>query len=232
MEARGAVRFGREGTGAFAPVTVSQSAHSRTQQDTSQASPPLVLLLQPVCESPSAPPEQLVLKLKVNPLTLSSAGKTSHSVAFLSLSLNSITSPPSLRRQPAVSGLAWAFRRLLLMYSPRLDHCGSVHTFGHEFQDTSHHISELSAFMTLRSTRGSPLTLTFTAICGWSVPSRLHAFISVLCIYVECCGRGHLASLTAGRCFSTHRGVYGKSPCCFVFCSTPHCCSELNLKSG
>lgn len=59
--------------------------------------------------------------------------------------------------------------------------------------------------------------VSFTDIFGWFVLSRVHAFISVMCISVECCGRGHLASLTAGSYFSICRGIYGKSPHCFVF---------------
>lgn len=50
--------------GACVPVIVSQSAYSRTQHDTSDTSPPLFLLLQPVSKSLSAPPEQLMLSSK------------------------------------------------------------------------------------------------------------------------------------------------------------------------
>ena len=64
MEERRAVWLRREGMGAFAPVIVSQSARSHTQYDTSDASPPLFLLLQPVCWSQSAPPEPLMLSSK------------------------------------------------------------------------------------------------------------------------------------------------------------------------
>lgn len=68
MEERRAVRFRREGTGAFAPVIVSQSAYSQTQHDTSDASPPLFLLLTCLQVSVSAAWAAHV-KLKVNSVT-------------------------------------------------------------------------------------------------------------------------------------------------------------------
>lgn len=123
--------------------------------------------------------------------------------------------PSFLHRQPAVSSLGWGFRRLLLMNSLTLDRCASLRVFGQVVQNTSHYISEPSSFMTLCSGRSSPLPFNF----GRSVLSPLRVFISVLCVYVECCGGGHLALLTAGSCFSIRRGIYGKSPRCFVFCA-------------
>lgn len=161
--------------------------YSRTQHVTSDASPPLSLLLPPTCLQVSVSAAWAAhVKCRVNPVTRALLAKTSHSVALPSLNSNSITSPRSLflfekkndiHGRPAVSSLGPGFTRLLLMYSLRSDHCGSASIFGevpkYFWLLNRHH------FWQYGPREGFLYPLTFSDTFGW-----LSCFVySVLYIY-------------------------------------------------
>lgn len=214
-------------------------AYSRTQHVTSDASPPLSLLLPATCLQVSVSAAWAAhVKCRVNPVTRALLAKTSHSVALPSLNSNSITSPRSLflfekkmdiHRQPAVSSQGPGFTRLLLMYSLRSDLCGSARIFGEVpkyFWLLNHH------YLWHYGPQGFFYPLTFSDTYRWlSCFVRMLFFVSYT--YVECCGRGHLASLTAREQLHHSHGYLWEIPTlvCIMLCLWFYC-AVLNLKSG
>lgn len=105
-----------------------------------------------------------------------------------------------------------------------------------EYESYSNDYDALKAFS--QSLKPSPRkdfreTLRQSVCCFECECLYLHA----LYIPVESCGRGHLASLTAGSCFCIHMGIQGKFPAgvsCVVLWSfivhTIQRCTEFHMR--